>query len=158
MAAGWWRPLSRPGPSSTTRLTCCSPPGKETSCSALSGLFPPFTTARAPTPGSPPSRPADRLRHGTGRDARDAGDQWASRRATATTGKDGRYTLESTLAEGQNWVYVKGTGALASPEWSVTYRAADSIDPGDNDPSKTDRAPPAMGPSTASLTASPRRW
>lgn len=44
--------------------------------------------------------------------------------ATAVTGDDGRYVLEGRLAEGQNWVYVKGMGALASREWPVAYRPA----------------------------------
>jgi hypothetical protein len=41
--------------------------------------------------------------------------------ATAVAGVDGRYTLEGRLQEGQNWVFVMGTGALASREWPVTY-------------------------------------
>jgi len=43
---------------------------------------------------------------------------------TVATDENGRYTMEGTLAEGQNWVYVKGTGALASREWPVVYRPA----------------------------------
>ena len=43
---------------------------------------------------------------------------------TVTTDPNGRYTMEARLAEGQNWVYVKGTGALASREWPVMYRPA----------------------------------
>jgi len=44
----------------------------------------------------------------------------------AVTDGNGRYTMEGRLAAGQNWVYVKGTGVLASREWSVTYRPAES--------------------------------
>lgn len=46
-------------------------------------------------------------------------------RVTVMTDKDGRYTMEGTLAEERNWVYVMGTGALASREWPVTYRPTD---------------------------------
>ncbi len=41
---------------------------------------------------------------------------------SVTAGKDGRFTITVTLAEGPNRIYLKGTGALASHEVTVTYR------------------------------------
>jgi CSLREA domain-containing protein len=49
---------------------------------------------------------------------------------TATTDAEGRFTLTGKLDEGRNWVYVKGTGTLASREMTVHYQPVGYTDIG----------------------------